>query len=374
MNGAALLRSGLRLGPNPEDPRIALMSRRTKSGKVADPGRAEGFLNQLGWNPLEPSAECVEWTNRVEFPPQFDQADRVGVHRKLIHYELVRRQMQSRKTGDTSFDAASLCAATLHALRVDGVVLGGLTTSEYQGWLARLNKWEDGTLAPSLVELNRMESLADAEARLDLVEPGLTYSRLLYALDLVEWEQNRRALAVAVKLSELRGVQAKEARQHVRQDLASLQPTDDDVGGFVRMVTTEEPDRNLFHVHRRTGRFVLGAEEARDAVDHLSDPVQGVRGPRSETPEEDPAVLADAADEPARSAEERDLAQEARAYLQELRDTEADDAVLAAVMDNFQRIAEEGSAAVARDIGADEQAVRRRAAKVREMLLKRLGA
>ncbi len=233
-------------------------------------------LDASGWNPLCPSVECVRDTQPPKMPAFLGSLDRMGIHRRLLRVDLLRRFDWLRRWESEQEEMQLVeAAATLHALRSAGQDLSRLGTDEYQGVLASLAAWERDCYGPANERLYAAvkSGLSGREIFRNrrLYEPALTDWVVLYAKGWTDFEGNRRALRSGLRLVVECGVLPAHSGT-----CSAPECTDDDVIRAFEMLTADTPERHLFYVTSE-GQFRLGATEARDGLETVVGAVAPVR-------------------------------------------------------------------------------------------------
>lgn len=330
-------------------------------------------LDRRGWNPLRPSGECMQQTTQPNFSHYLDQLDRIGVHRKLLDVDLILRFWPVFRRSELRTVQVRVSAATLHAIRAEGIDITSMTMPIYQSWLAELLCWEQTVFVPAMNAFEKAQSPEEVRTHRARFEPALTYRVLLFEGGMTDFVGNRKALKAAMRLAEHQGVLTKQHRD-VDKDLANVGVTDEDVYRFILMITDQEPDRNLFHASGK-GQFILGAEEARDAENKHVYPIQPVY---EQSDRRSLSVAADKEDpsNPLAALEAGEALQTVRKVLMERRDRRGLNVEAAVALDHFVGIrqGEESARAVAEKEGISRATLDRRLRELDEEIRERLTA
>lgn len=330
-------------------------------------------LERRGWDPFQPSVDCLRQTTQPNFSHHLDQLDRIGVHRKLLDVDLILRFWPVFRRSEFRTVQVRVSAATLHAIRAEGIDITSMTMPIYQSWLEELRCWKRAVFDPAMKAFEMARSPEEVLTHRERFEPALSYRKLLFESGMTDFVGNREALKAAMRLAEHQGVLAKQHRD-VDKDLANVEVTDEDVYRFILMITDQEPDRNLFHASGK-GQFILGAEEARDAENKHVDPIQPVyeqsdrRSLSATADQEDPS-------NPLTALEAGEALQTIRKVLMERRDRRGLDPAAAVALDHFASIrqGEESARAVAKKEGVSRATLDRRLSELDEEIRRRLSA
>jgi len=333
---------------------------------------------QAGWDPLNPSADCIDAAARPPMPEYLSGGDRVGIHEKLLSIDLVRRFPSLRKghPGDNEARAIAMLAALL-AIRAAGRDLSTLTKEQLASHLEAIREWDEFRYRPAQdrFEAIRRAGLGpqDVRGRERELEPALTFNLLLHEKGWTDFEGNREAAMEALRLAEQRGVLPKQVPE-VRSDLAASKMTDDDVSDLIGLLLSKNKEQDLFHVTGE-GKFRLGAREGRDALESVVGAIEPVHQENSEPLPEEFDSAPDSKRTPADESAERELAALARQCIQEHRDSAPSDPIVALVAENFERLkrGEISARGLAEEAGVDRKAIDRELETLRTMLVKRFG-
>ncbi len=330
-------------------------------------------LDSSGWNPLEPSPESLAATRRPAMPTHLSELDRLGIHRKLVHIDLLRRFYDRLPTANHQHELRFLLtAATLHALRESGRDLRALSKEHYSDTLATLHRWEHTSLLESEERLNSARVASPMLLRPDGIypefEPMFTYSRLLFESDSTDFAGNCRSAEQAMRLGERRGRLSADP-SWLASDLAGLKFTDAEVGELLDVMTSKNQAQHLFHV-TRDGKFRLGARDARDAIESVIGAVEPVRQAQSDQLSDD-VDLQDASNrDPGEDLAAQDELARVRQWLRDRCDDAAPGSPDAIVAENFERLMAQGLSIreLAKETGAPRSTLDRAAERLRAAL------
>jgi len=339
------------------------------------------FLDEIaraGWDPTDPSPDCISATARPVMPEHLSEEDRLGIHQMLIRIDVARRFPEALGHGQADDEARDLAVvAQLHSLRAAGRDLTTLHPEEFAAHARAMDVWEHGRLKPAETRLEAAiaAGLGPQEIRPQFMEyePALAYHTVLHSMGWTDWAGNRRAAAAAIKLAEERGVIAGEQRK-MTTDLKDLVMTDGDVGDMIGLMLSKNPEQKLFHVTAEK-KFCLGPKDARDALESVVGAVQHVRQKDSEPLPDDTDPAQDAEPTPFDAVVVNERMSLVRQFVQERRAQAASDSIQALVADNFERLklGEISARALAETAGVSRATIDREVDALRADLLKLFG-
>jgi hypothetical protein len=221
-------------------------------------------LQEAGWDPLDPSEECREKTQR---PPMLDRLEAIDV--VGIHWIIVSLELMLKFPNEDGRELLNI--AVLFVLR-ECEVEGGLTPLAAKRERAALDEWYHTRYRQSGERL-RAATFEEVAARPQDYEPSLSSALMKEDRGWTDFDGNRREAALGIDQAEARGCLARH-RAH-QGKAPKLEVTDDDVEKLLEVMISKDQGQHLFHTTAQ-GKFRLGAREVRDALERVLGRVAGV--------------------------------------------------------------------------------------------------
>ncbi|MBL8863033.1 MAG: hypothetical protein JNK02_13630 [Planctomycetes bacterium] len=321
-----------------------------------------------GWDPMQPSADCVAKTEPRLTPNTLSEEDRRGVHWVLLRLDLCRRFYPHISPKNPDEDSRALVyAATLHMMRVAGLPLD---KSSFHAALKAVDTWERVVLTPAYERMEAARKLANTteevlQARVSL-EPAWTLELTRNERGWIDLDGNISALQSALRQVEKRGVLPTHAGD------VSVPDASEETLAWIMEHTSSRKKLSWVTTSKQ---IRLGNTELRDALEALVGAVEPVREARSEEADE-PSLAAELVSEsppPSWLAEAKDLGEVVKVWAAARAARDTGDPHATAVLAKFQELitGDLSVTALAAELGLDPESLRRAQMRLWEDLLSR---
>jgi len=155
-------------------------------------------FRRAGWDPFDPSSECLEATHPPRMHPSLTEMDRLGILHQYIFIRAFSRFGRGTSYKGEQAEEVMLLATCLALRRTD--LLEDLTIELAQEWSNKIFEWRRDVLHPAW---SRMESApAGLETNPAAYEPATTLVLVLAEMGLVDQERDRSLMALGQAMHE----------------------------------------------------------------------------------------------------------------------------------------------------------------------------